>query len=180
MSEYYVLQVYTGSEKKTLETIRKNMTKEAVSDCFFVSKRRKKKYQGTWHLVEDNCFPGYVFIESDDPQEMIRQLSTLRVYARVLGMNKETFYVQPIERDERIFIDKLTKRKTDERVIELSEVTIEEGQKVNIVSGPLKGFEGKVTKFDLHRRKAVIEINILGNVVRTDVGIEIIRKDEEE
>lgn len=178
MSNYYVIQVYTGTEKKAVETIKKNVPKEAIGDCFYVVKRRKKKYQGTWHLTEENCFPGYVFLETDDPQEMARSLVSLKMYARLLGLDKETFYVQSIAPEERFFIDSMTNRQNDERLIDLSSVQIEEGQNVRIVGGPLKGFEGKVKKFDLHRRKAIIELNILGTLVRTDLGIEILNKAE--
>ena len=179
MSEYYVIQVYTGSEKKAVETIKKNLSKEAFSDCFYVIKRRKKKYLGSWHLVEENCFPGYVFLESDNPSEMARGLASLRMYARLLGFDKETFYVHPIAKEERVFIDSMTDRLDESRIIEMSDITIEEGQGVRIVSGPLKGYEGKVKKYDLHKRKAIIELNILGTVVRTDLGIEIISKVQE-
>ena len=179
MSEYYVIQVYTGTERKAVETIKKNVSKDAIIDCFFVVKRRKKKYQGTWHLVEENCFPGYVFLESEDPQAMARALTSLRIYARLLGFDKETFYVRAISPAERLFIDSVTDRRTDDRVIDVSQIRIEEGQRVTIVSGPLRGYDGKVKKYDLHRRKAIIEINILGNVVRTDLGIEFIEKVQE-
>ena len=173
-----MIQVYTGTEKKAVETIKKNIPQEIVQDCFFVIKRRKKKYQGTWHLIEENCFPGYVFIETDDPQKMASSLASLRMYARLLGLNKETFYVQPIDKQERFFIDSITNRAPDVRAIELSKIEIKEGQTVEIVSGPLKGFLGKVQKFDLHRRKAIVEVNRLGTLVRTDLGIEIINKAE--
>ncbi len=176
MSEYYVIQVYTGSEKKAVESIKNNIHKEAVSDCFYVIKRRKKKYQGTWHLVEENCFPGYVFLESDDPQEMARQLTSLRIYARLLGYDKETFYVQPISKAERLFIDTLTNRTEESRVIDLSEIRIEEGQKIVIVSGPLRGQEGKVKKYDLHKRKATVEMSILGRMTCVDLGIEFVER----
>ncbi len=179
MSDYYVIQVYTGSEKKAVEAIKKNVPRDVVKDCFFVVKRRKKKYQGTWHLVEDNCFPGYVFLESDDPKKMAASLVSLRIYARLLGLNKETFYVHPIDPQEKFFIDSVTNRTPDVRAIELSKIEIQEGQTVSIVSGPLKGFLGKVKKFDLHRRKAIVEVNLLGTLVRTDLGIEIINKAED-
>ena len=174
-----MIQVYTGTEKKAVETIKKNIPQEIVQDCFFVVKRRKKKYQGAWHLVEENCFPGDVFIETDDPQGMVNSLASLRMYARLLGFNKEPFYVQPIDMHERFFIDSITNRTPDVRAIELSKIEIKEGQTVEIVSGPLKGFLGKVLKFDLHRRKAIVNVNLLGTLVRTDLGIEIINKAEE-
>ena len=113
MSDYYVIQVYTGTEKKAVEAIKKNVPREIVQDCFFVVKRRKKKYQGTWHLVEENCFPGYVFLESDNPKKIAGSLASLRIYARLLGLNKETFYVQPIDKQERFFIDSITNRTPD-------------------------------------------------------------------
>ncbi len=179
MSNYYVIQVYTGSEKKAVESIKKNISKEAVIDCFYVIKRRKKKYLGSWHLVEENCFPGYVFLESDNPKEMARQLSSLRIFAKLLALDKETFYVQPIDQQERIFIDRITNRDSGERIVELSKVEILPGQKVSIVSGPMKGLEGRVKKYDLHRRKAIVEITILGSLVQTELGIEILNKDDE-
>ncbi len=178
MSRYYVIQVYTGAEKKTVDAIKKGISSDVILDCFFVSKRRKKKYAGTWHLVEENCFPGYIFIETDKPKEMCQGFASIHLFARILGLDKETFYVQPVAEEERFFIDALTDRTPENRLIDLSRITIEEGQRIRIVAGPLKGLEGKVIKFDLHRRKAVVEIKLLSSTVRTDLGIEIIKKED--
>ncbi len=176
MSHYYVIQVYTGAEQKAIDAIKRGIPKDVINDAFCVIKRRKKKFAKTWHVVEENCFPGYVFLESDDPQQMCRFLTTIHLYARVLGFNKETFFVKPIDEKERFFIDSITDRNPDRRLIDLSEIKIEEGQTVSIVSGPLKGFEGKVVKFDLHHRKASVEVNILGSPIKIDLGIEILQK----
>ena len=48
-----------------------------------------------------------------------------------------------------------------------------------IQTGPLKGNEGLIKKIDRHKRKAWLELNLLGRTVETQVGLEIVEKREE-
>ena len=50
------------------------------------------------------------------------------------------------------------------------------GDKVNIISGPLVGYEGKIKKIDRHKRIAYIEVSLFDQVVVVQVGLEIISK----
>ncbi|MEG2506006.1 MAG: KOW motif-containing protein, partial [Carnobacterium sp.] len=50
------------------------------------------------------------------------------------------------------------------------------GDKIIVRDGPLKGKEGSIKKIDRHKRIAFIEVEFLGEVRETKVGLEIITK----
>ena len=51
-----------------------------------------------------------------------------------------------------------------------------ENDRVVITSGPLQGNEGLIRKIDRHKRKAYLEIDMFGRKLKTQVGLEIVRK----
>ena len=51
-----------------------------------------------------------------------------------------------------------------------------EGDKVIIKSGGLMGSESRIKKINRHKREAVLEINILGDMRQVIVALEIIKK----
>jgi len=177
------MQVFTGSEKKAVELINKNVSHEYFVNSFFVSKQHKKKFQGQWHLVEENCFPGYIFVETDTPTEFAKTISILRgsMFMRILGMDKETYHVTSISPSEKQFIDALM-NKTDEdgkKIINLSNVEVIDSKTIRVLSGPLLGYEGRIVKLDLHKRKVIVDIKLNDSIMRTTLGINISNKDEE-
>ena len=59
-------------------------------------------------------------------------------------------------------------------LIGLSQITVEEGKVMKVISGPLKGNEGLIKKVDLHRREATIELTLMGRKMDILLGIELI------
>ena len=59
-------------------------------------------------------------------------------------------------------------------------VGVMEGDKVKIVEGPLVGKESMIKKINKHKRQAVVEINFMGENRLITIGLDIIRKDENE
>ena len=41
---------------------------------FHLKRSRKKKFEGQWQVVHENLFPGYVFVDTDDPDRVYREL----------------------------------------------------------------------------------------------------------
>jgi len=175
MAKYYVIQVSPGKEKEVIDLIHNIVPSGYYEDAFFVSKIRKKKYEGKWHDIEEKCFPGYIFIASDMPSEFAKSLRNIHQFFRFLGMDIEKQYFQPISDNEKIFIDSLM-NKSDEsgkKIIPLSDIEILEDNKIRILTGPLYGYEARIIKADFHKRKVIIEVNMCGSMVRTELGINI-------
>ena len=88
----------------------------------------------------------------------------------VLGNDGE--FICPILKEEAIFLLKFGKEK---HIVDLSQGYIE-GDKINIISGPLVGYEGMIKKIDRHKRVAYIEVKLFDQITMVQVGLEIIGK----
>lgn len=66
-------------------------------------------------------------------------------------------------------------KSTGSLVIGLSQVIVEPGKQMVVVSGPLKGHEGLIKKVDLHRREATVELSLMGRKMDVLLGIELMR-----
>ena len=64
-----------------------------------------------------------------------------------------------------------------ERLVKHSEGYIE-GNKVIVTDGPLVGMEAMIRKIDRHKRKAFLEVPMLGRTLTVQVGLEIVTKCE--
>ncbi len=59
--------------------------------------------------------------------------------------------------------------------LEISNVILE-GSEVNVVSGPLEGFIGKIEKIDPRRFRAKVKIELMGEERIVELGINIVEK----
>lgn len=50
------------------------------------------------------------------------------------------------------------------------------GDKVVILSGPLKGMESTIQRIDRHKRKAWLNLEMFGRQQLVEVGVEIVKK----
>lgn len=57
-------------------------------------------------------------------------------------------------------------------IISYSKIKIEES-KVYVVSGPLHGLEGTIKKIDKRKKRAKVQLNLLGKEQTVELGIEL-------
>lgn len=73
--------VYAGDKKeqKTERFTAYLLQGKARVKCFLLEKDRLYKKSGIWHNVRERLFPGYVFIDTDEPEVVYKLLEeTLR------------------------------------------------------------------------------------------------------
>lgn len=63
----------------------------------------------------------------------------------------------------------------DDQIVETSIGVMEQDQ-ICITRGPLMGLEGCIKKIDRHKRTAWLEIEMMGRIVETRVGLEVVEK----
>ena len=172
---YYVIQVQTGKEQKVIEDIKKFKSNEVDFDVFAPKRLERRKYKGEWKDMEVRCFPGYLFVETDNATQLWKELTYVPDFTKLLGreMGSENFL--PLNEEESRVIDILYNENSD-RTTKISDIIIEEGDKIRIVTGPLMGIEGSVKKYNLHKRNATVELSLAGRGVTVQVGINIITK----
>lgn len=166
---WYVVQVRAGTEERIRIQCEKQMASEIMERCYIPYYERKRRYKGAWHMEKRILFPGYVFVISDEWEELFTGLKRVIGLTKLIGTGKE---IVPLTEQEALFIKRL---ENEDGLVEMSQGIIQGGRTV-ITSGPLKGLEGCIRRIDRHKRIAWIEIEMMGRIVETQVGLEILEK----
>lgn len=166
---WYVIQVLSGQEEQVLEMIRQYDIQKYIKECFIPKYERRKKYLGQWRTETAVLFPGYLFVISDEVEELYAALKQLPRLTKLIGTGEKWTAMSK----EDVEIVELLSGK--DRLVRFSEGYIE-GNQVVVISGSLKGMEGAIRKIDRHRRLAWLETELFGRKTRVEVGLEILEK----
>ena len=171
---YYVIQVKTGKEQQTIEDILKNKPLDDPSfDVFSPYRKAIRKFKGIEKEVIERCFPGYIFVETNNVKELFRQLYFTPGFERLLGREEGTENFVPLDKDETRMIDILYSRNNN-RITEISNIEVKEGQTIRVLDGPLQGLETQIKKVNLHKRTVTVEFMMCGRLVTSPIGINIV------
>ncbi len=166
---WYVIQTSTGRKEKIKLECEQRISKDILSHCVLPLYEEKIKYKGQWHIQKKKLFPGYLFLISDNLDELYKQLKKVEAMTKLLGTGEE---IIPLTQNE---IDFLLRFAGDEELVKMSQGIII-GDKVTILSGPLKGMESTIKKIDRHKRKAWLNLEMFGRSQLVEVGVEIVKK----
>ena len=113
-------------------------------------------------------FPGYIFIDTDTPEQVYEALKNVPAFTSLLGRDTDSFV--PIERSkEELFREMVN----DNYEIAMSCGLIE-GDKVTITDGPLAGKEAMICKINRHKRTATLNVEMFGDKAGVTVGLEVV------
>lgn len=176
---YYVIHTISGEENKLLDRIGVHINKKTFTDIFVPIRKREKKVEGKWTLVEERWFPGYIFVETNTPKDFVAELNKLEGFKRLVGyrnVREEKISYIPLSPWEEMYLNKLLRRDAvnKSKTVDLSKVIIEPGKQVKVIDGPLYGLDATMVKYDLHKRVAVISFEMFGQQVETQIGIDIV------
>lgn len=193
---YYVVYVGTGQEDKAQLLMGQLLPDNLYEECFYPTRIMRKKIRGTWITTRERLTPGYLFIRTDHIVDFFHSLRAIPTLTQLLGMEKDApalsipedqiFYCLPPKEEEWLLSFTSQTDGSEETaipsvpakdyIIGLSQVTFDENDQVIVVSGPLKGMEGKVKKMNLHKRHAEVEVEFMGRKTTFYMGIEILDK----
>ena len=172
---YYVVQVETGKEQKVIDDLIKAHNSKGLFDVFSPFRRVLRKYKGETREVIERCFPGYIFVETEDAKQLFFDLYEIPGFARLLGREGLSYHFDPLSKEEERMVSILYGVEND-RITPISDIEIAEGDEIRILAGPLMDLQGKVKAVDLHKRKATVEISLFQRSVEVQVGINIVTK----
>ena len=191
---YYVLQVAPREEEKTELHIQKILPADSYDQCFHLTRLMQKKFRGQWVKVQEKLLPGYVFVTAEDVSVFYQELKKIPLLTKVLGRDLECF-VRLSEQEER-WLDTLlgenrgptiNGRQKDRQMtagkaggemhtVGLSQIDIQEGNEIRIVSGPLVDMEGMVKRINLHRMIAEVEVPFMNGSTVIHLGVEMVER----
>lgn len=166
---WYVIQTIGGKEEETADMIRKMIPSNYMEECFIPKRERMKKFHGSWNKVEEVLFRGYVFVVSQQTEELYQELRRIPRMTKLLG--KEQDYFIPLNKEEERLVCGIGNR---EHRTFLSKVEIKEGKMVQVIDGPLKDYVGKIVKVNLHKREVKIRVEFMNRPLELYMGIEMV------
>lgn len=170
---WYVVQVFRGKEDTFIERLNQ-VEKYSV---FTPKQVQLLKRKDRMIKVLKPMFPGYIFIATDVDYRKFREfyqqsIAIIEGCIRVLKYRDEVETLYP---HERAFIERFVDK---DKVIE-SSIGFIEGERIKIIEGPLVGNESLITKINRHKRTALVEITLFGEIQSIELSCEIIAKTDE-
>ena len=170
VSSLYVIQVRGGTEEAMRHSLL-SIAPATVQECFIPEYETMWATRGEWKPTRAKLFPGYIFVKTTDPADLATVLAGIPAFARLLGANGEKFI--PLSDDEVAWLNVFTT--ADTHLVEMSQ-GFNEGDRVTVIRGPLKGHEAQIAKIDRHKRIAVLDVRMFNQTKQVKVGLEIVWK----
>ncbi|MCC8044143.1 MAG: antiterminator LoaP [Clostridiales bacterium] len=163
---WYVVQVQTGAEEKIRMQCDSLLSPQVLRQCFIPFYEEQRKLHGEWSTRKKVLFPGYVFMITDQLDELRLSLRKVSRLTKMIGVGDE---IIPLTDEEVLFLQGFC---GEQQVAEVSQGILE-GSQVRILSGPLVGKEALIKKIDYHKRRAYLEVDMFGRRQKIRLGLEV-------
>lgn len=171
---WYVVNVYSGFEKKVAQTLREQALKKGLQDLFgdilVPSEEVIEIRRGAKVNVEKNYFPGYVIVKmdlNDETWHLVR--NTPKVSGFLGGKGKPS----PIsEAEVKRIIEQV--QESIERPRHM--VDFEIGEQVRVSDGPFASFNGIVEEVDNEKSRLKVSVMIFGRPTPVELEFNQVEK----
>ncbi len=150
-TDAYCLYCATGQEEKTAGLVNR-LLDDVIA--FPVLQEKHKSVNGSRSNVWDVLLPGYIFLYSLLPLPY-RQVLDIDSAYRTLAYQDGEIRLAGADREFAALVYKYAGKIRASRAFLID-------SRVRIVDGPLKDFEGRITKINKHNRNGCVEITIGG------------------
>ena len=159
---WYVVHTYSGYENRVKSDLEHRIETMGMQDRIFdiripTERITEIKEGGQRETKDSKIFPGYVLVRmemDDDSWTCVRNTPGVTGFLGGSG-NKPA----PLSRDE---YNKMMRKSADGNGPKRTAVNLEIGATVSVTSGPLAGFEGKVSEVNAESGKVKVSLVIFG------------------
>lgn len=168
-AKWYVAHTYSGYENKVKANIEKSVENRGISDLIQAVEVPMEdvieEKNGEQKVVKRKIFPGYVVVK------MIMNDESWYVVRNTRGV---TGFVGPGSKPVPLSDDEVEKMGVEQ--VRMADMGIEIGDAVNVKSGPLEGFSGKVESIDKENRRISVKVSMFGRESTIEVEFGQIEK----
>jgi transcriptional antiterminator NusG len=178
MENWVVIFVRNGSEEKIKNSLLKNENNREFTP-FLPTKEVCYRSKGNVSKKQKLLFPGYVFLKSEI------EINTIATKLRNILRNCENYkYIYSIlhyGRDKNDVVMRENEKKCWQNLLDTNycitgSIGCTEGDTVYITSGTLMGIEARIKRINRHKREAIVEMEMMGEIRELKLMLEIIEK----
>lgn len=175
MLRWYVINVYSGFEKKVAEAIQQQAEKKGFTDKFgeilVPSEEVMETRRGVKKAVERNYFPGYVLVQMDLTDETWHLVRNIPKVSGFLGGKGKP---SPISEAEVGRILKQVKESIEHP--RRHAVVFEIGEQVRVSDGPFSSFNGIVEDVETEKSRLKVSVMIFGRPTPVELEFSQVEK----
>lgn len=164
-----VVHVKDGNEAQTEAYVSGILPEGISARCFHLTRNRRKKLGGEWRTIHESLWPGYVFIDTQHPEQV--QMHLKKAQKQDWDMESDG-YPAMLAQEEEALMERIIDQ---DGCIAISKIQVRDDGQIEYLSGPILRVTDAVRKVNLHQRVAEIETSFLGRKQNLYMGIEIER-----
>ena len=171
---WYIVQAYSGFEKKVVEAIKdelkKNELSEKLEEILVPTHQVTEVKKGKRTKKEKKFFPGYVLIKIELTKEIYHMIKNLQKVSGFLGSaDKPT----PISDNE---IKRILGQVSETAITQKTGMSFEIGEKVKVCGGPFASFNGLIEEIDEEKSRLKVSVSIFGRATPVDLEFNQVEK----
>ena len=171
---WYIVQAYSGFEKKVVESIKeelkKNKLSENLQEILVPTHQVTEVKKGKRTKKEKKFFPGYVLVKIELTKQIYHLIKNLQKVSGFLGSKGTPVPVSDKE------IEKILGQIKDGVAQPKSSVEYNVGEKVQVIDGPFASFSGLVEDIDEEKSRLKVSVSIFGRPTPVDLEYNQVEK----
>ena len=171
---WYIVQAYSGFEKKVVESIKDELKKHKLIDnlqeVLVPTHQVTEVKKGKRTKKEKKFFPGYVLIKIELTKQIYHLIKNLQKVSGFLGSSDKP---TPISDDE---IKRILGQVSETAVSQKAGINFEIGEKVKVCDGPFASFNGLIEEIDEEKSRLKVSVSIFGRATPVDLEFNQVEK----
>jgi transcriptional antiterminator NusG len=164
---WYIVQAYSGFEKKVVETIKDTLAKSKleshIGEMLVPTQEVTEVKKGKRTKKQKKYFPGYVLVRLDMTKQIFHLIKSLPKVSGFLGTEDKPAPITDAE------IERILGQVSESANNPKSGISFEIGEKVKVCDGPFASFNGLVEEIDEEKSRLKVSVSIFGRATPVDL-----------
>ncbi len=171
---WYIVQAYSGFEKKVAESIKDVMVKSSMEtnlgEVLVPTHKVTEVKKGKRTQKQKKYFPGYILVKLDLNKQIYHKIKNIQKVSGFLGPEGKPV---PVSENE---VKKIMNQITETETNPSAGISFEIGEKVRVCDGPFASFSGLVEEIDEDKSRLKVSVSIFGRPTPVDLEFNQVEK----
>ena len=171
---WYIVQAYSGFEKKVADTIKDVMSKSSLEtslgEVLVPTHKVTEVKKGKRTQKQKKYFPGYILVKLDLNKQIYHKIKNIQKVSGFLGPEGKPV---PVSENE---VKKIMNQISETETNPSAGISFEIGEKVRVCDGPFASFSGLVEEIDEDKSRLKVSVSIFGRPTPVDLEYNQVEK----